>query len=283
MTRTTAIGYYHQNLVGLCQRLTDHLDTVPEGAPRERMWKGPRQQVVLAQGALEKPLVFDGNDRPGVMLAGAAQTYLHRYGVKVGNRPAIVTAHDSAWHTAFDLAEAGAKPAVIVDVPRQCRSGADRPRPCPRHRDAHSAAPSPAPPAGSGEVLRVNRMDGGKAGAARDIACDAVLMCGGWTLPPPLQPHPGQARLERGGPVLPPRHQDRGRADRRRRPRPLGHRRRAGGRRRGRPLAARDAGAGDGARLRRYRRPHRLGRDAEGCRPTRTPARPRPSSTSRTT
>mgnify|MGYP000952186686 CR=1 FL=1 len=113
---TTAIGYYHQNLVGLCQRLTDHLDTVPEGAPRERMWKVRAREVVLAQGALEKPLVFDGNDRPGVMLAGAAQTYLHRYGVKVGNRPAIVTAHDSAWHTAFDLAEAGAKPAVIVDV-----------------------------------------------------------------------------------------------------------------------------------------------------------------------
>ena len=71
---------------------------------------------MLAQGALEKPLVFDGNDRPGVMLAGAAQTYLNRYGVKVGDRPAIVTAHDSAWHAAFDLAEAGAKPAAIVDV-----------------------------------------------------------------------------------------------------------------------------------------------------------------------
>ena len=88
MTRTTAIGYYHQNLVGLAQRLTDHLATAPEGAPRERLWKVRAGQVVLAQGALEKPLVFDGNDRPGVMLAGAAQTYLTRYGVKVGDRPA---------------------------------------------------------------------------------------------------------------------------------------------------------------------------------------------------
>ena len=119
MTRTTAIGYYHQNLVGLAQRLTDHLATAPADAPRERMWKVRAREVVLAQGALEKPLVFDGNDRPGVMLAGAAQTYLNRYGVKVGDRPAIVTAHDSAWYTAFDLAEAGAKPAVIVDVRRK--------------------------------------------------------------------------------------------------------------------------------------------------------------------
>ena len=116
LTRTTAIGYYHQNLVGLAQRLTDHLAAPPADAPRERLWRVRAGQVVLAQGALEKPLVFDGNDRPGVMLAGAAQTYLNRYGVRVGDRPAIVTAHDSAWHAAFDLAGTGAKPAVIVDV-----------------------------------------------------------------------------------------------------------------------------------------------------------------------
>ena len=148
--RTTAIGYYHQNLVGLCQRLTDHLATAPDGAPRERLWKVRAGQVVLAQGALEKPLVFDGNDRPGVMLAGAAQTYLNRYGVKVGDRPAIVTAHDSAWHAAFDLAEAGARPAAIVDV----RAGGATPpsptAPAPSASRRCSAAPSPAPPAACG-------------------------------------------------------------------------------------------------------------------------------------
>ena len=181
MTRTTAIGYYHQNLVGLAQRLTDHLDTAPAGAPRERMWKVRAKEVVLAQGALEKPLAFDGNDRPGVLLAGAAQTYLNRYGVKVGNRPAVVTAHDSAWYAAFDLAEAGAKPVVIVDV----RASVD-PALTDRARAlgietllGHTVTGT------SGRLrvksLRVNRMDGGKAGDARDIACDAVLMCGGWT------------------------------------------------------------------------------------------------------
>jgi sarcosine oxidase subunit alpha len=64
MTRTTAIGYYHQNMIGLCQKLTDHLSDVPADAPRERLWRVRAGQVVLAQGALEKPLVFDGNDRP---------------------------------------------------------------------------------------------------------------------------------------------------------------------------------------------------------------------------
>jgi len=181
LSRTTAIGYYHQNLIGLAQRVTDHLATLPADAPRERMWKVRANQVVLAQGALEKPLVFDGNDRPGVMLAGAAQTYLNRYGVKVGDRPAVVTAHDSAWYAAFDLAEAGTKPAAIVDV---------RPDVDPALTDRARALGietllgyTVSGTSGRLRVksLRVNRVQNGAAGAAREIRCDAVLMCGGWT------------------------------------------------------------------------------------------------------
>ncbi len=181
MTRTTAIGYYHQNLLGLAQRLTDHLATAPEGAPRERLWKVRANQVVLAQGALEKPLVFDGNDRPGVMLAGAAQTYLNRYGVKVGDRPAIVTAHDSAWHAAFDLAEARARPAVIVDVrPTVDHALTDR-----AHALGIEALLGRTVTGTSGRLrvksIRVNRVENGTACTPRDISCDVVLMCGGWT------------------------------------------------------------------------------------------------------
>ncbi|TSD83895.1 sarcosine oxidase subunit alpha [Mycobacterium sp. KBS0706] len=181
MPRTTAIGYYHQNLLGLCQKVTDHLATAPEGAPRERLWKVRAGQVVLAQGALEKPLVFDGNDRPGVMLAGAAQTYLNRHGVKVGDRPSVVTAHDSAWHAAFDLAEAGVKPAAIVDLrPAVDAALIDRARALGIEvLLGHTATGT----RGRLRVkaLRVNPLREGRAGAARAIACDAVLMCGGWT------------------------------------------------------------------------------------------------------
>ncbi|TPE44585.1 FAD-dependent oxidoreductase, partial [Amaricoccus solimangrovi] len=181
MPRTTAIGYYHQNLIGLAQRLTDHLAEVPAGAPRERLWKVRAGHVVLAQGALEKPLVFDGNDRPGVMLAGAAQTFLHRFGVKVGDRPAIVTAHDSAWATAFDLAAAGVKPVAIIDVrPAVDALLTDRARALGIETlTGHTVTGT------SGRLrvksVRVNRVENGKAGAARALACDALLMCGGWT------------------------------------------------------------------------------------------------------
>ncbi|MDP5307381.1 sarcosine oxidase subunit alpha [Paracoccus spongiarum] len=181
MTRTTAIGYYHQNFVGLCERLTDHLDTPPANAPRERMWRVRADQVVLAQGALEKPLVFDGNDRPGVMLAGAAQTYLNRYGVRVGDNPAVLTSHDSAWYAAFDLADAGSRIAAIIDTRSEIRADlldAARQRGI-RVLQGHTATGT------KGRLriasVRVNPLRGGTVGAGREIACDALLMSGGWT------------------------------------------------------------------------------------------------------
>src|SRR3546814_19563501 len=105
LPRTTAIGYYHQNFLGLCQRLTAHLAEPPATAPRERMWRVRAEQVVLAQGAIEKPLVFGGNDRPGVMLAGPARTHLHRQRVKAGNHAALVTPPDAAWFDPFHRAQ----------------------------------------------------------------------------------------------------------------------------------------------------------------------------------
>jgi sarcosine oxidase subunit alpha len=182
LTRTTAIGYYHQNLLGLCERLTDHLGSVPAGAPRERMWKVRTKEVILAQGAIEKPLVFDGNDRPGVMLAGAARTYLNRYGVKVGESVAVVASHDSAWLAAFDLARAGVKVAAIVDVRPTVADGlASRAKSLGIETLLGWTATGT-----SGRLrvksLRANRVTpGDHVDAPRTIACDAVLMCGGWT------------------------------------------------------------------------------------------------------
>ena len=76
LTRTTAFGYFPHNLIGLNQRLSDHLAAPLPGQLRERLWQVRAATVVLATGAIERPLVFPGNDRPGILLAGAAQTYL---------------------------------------------------------------------------------------------------------------------------------------------------------------------------------------------------------------
>ena len=181
MTRTTAIGYYHQNMLGLCERVTDHLPSLPADTPRERMWRVRARQVVLAQGALEKPLVFHGNDRPGVMLAGAAQTYLNRYGVRVGDAPVVVTSHDSAWYAAFDLQNAGARVQAIVDTRATVREdlvNEARALGIPV-RLSHTVT------ATSGRLriggVRVNPVNGTHVGAGQQIKCDALLMSGGWT------------------------------------------------------------------------------------------------------
>ncbi|MBT9386449.1 sarcosine oxidase subunit alpha [Pseudooceanicola sp. CBS1P-1] len=181
MTRTTAIGYYHENMVGLVQRVSDHLDHVPEGAPRERLWRVRAKQVVLAQGALEKPLVFDGNDRPGVMLASAAQTYLNRYGVKVGSRAVVVTTHDSAWYAAFDLAEAGISVAAIADI----RPKIDAELVSKARALGIEVLPSHTVITTRGRLrvksVSVAPVSNGAVGTSRVIPCDVVLMSGGWT------------------------------------------------------------------------------------------------------
>lgn len=172
LPRTTAIAYDHQNMVACVERLTDHLASPPEGAPRERLWRVRAGHVVLAQGAIEKPLVFQGNDRPGIMLAGAALTYLERFGVAVCERPIIVTSHDSAYQTAFALQDAGATINAILDV----RSDVP-PHLCAELERRRIPLMNRTVPTATAGRTRVHALE------ARDDwhTCDALLMCGGWT------------------------------------------------------------------------------------------------------
>ena len=85
LPRSTVFGYYDHNFLGIVQRRTDHRRlTAQSGAPRQRLHRVRARQVILATGAIERPLVFGNNDVPGVMLAGAVRTYLNRYGVAAG-------------------------------------------------------------------------------------------------------------------------------------------------------------------------------------------------------
>jgi sarcosine oxidase, subunit alpha len=121
LPRTTAFGYFPHNHLGLVERLTDHLADPPAGAARERLWQVRAREVVLAAGAIEQPVVFPGNDRPGVMLAGAARTYLRRYGVRAGTRAVVITTNDAAIDAAHDLEAAGVEIAAVADL----RTGAN--------------------------------------------------------------------------------------------------------------------------------------------------------------
>jgi sarcosine oxidase subunit alpha len=183
LTRTTAFGYFSHNLVGLNERLTDHLCSLPEHLPRERTWQVRAKEVILATGAIERPLVFPGNDRPGVMLASAARTYANRYGVLPGSTAVVVAAHDEAYRSAIDLNSAGVKIALIVDV----RDSADGALPN-AAREAGLQVQVQSTIVGTTGRLRVNaaqvaRIDshGDVSGGSDTITCDLVVMSGGLT------------------------------------------------------------------------------------------------------
>ena len=88
----------------------------PRRVSRQRVWRIRARHVVVAAGAHERPVVFTDNDRPGIMLAHGARTFLHRYGVKVGEQAVVFTTNDSAYLAAFDLHDAGVRINAIVDA-----------------------------------------------------------------------------------------------------------------------------------------------------------------------
>lgn len=115
LPRSTVFGYFEQNFLTIAQRCTAHLGLHHPGRVQQRMWRVRARQVVLAQGAFERPLVFCNNDRPGVMLASAVSTYINRYAVCPGRRAVVFTNNDSAYQTALDLRRAGIEVAAIID------------------------------------------------------------------------------------------------------------------------------------------------------------------------
>jgi sarcosine oxidase subunit alpha len=177
LPRTTAFGYFAHNMVGLSERVTDHLARPPEHLPRERLWQVRAQEVVIAAGALERPLVFPHNDRPGVMLANAARSYVNRYGAVPGRRAVIAAAHDSAYRAALDLHAAGV--AVTVADLRTAVTGelAAQARDCGISvRTATSVTAT-----GGGTRVAWASLAPVAGGTSETIVCDTLLMAGGWT------------------------------------------------------------------------------------------------------
>jgi sarcosine oxidase subunit alpha len=159
----TVWGWREHNLLMVQERAPAHPGLI------ERGWRVRAGHVVCATGAIERMLVFAGNDRPGVMLASAAQAYVNRWAVRPGARAVIFTNNDTAFEAARDLASAGVEIAAIVD--------------------SRPDATAPGLPLLAGHVVR--RTFGARAlrgvevaphvgGPARRIPCDLLAVSGGW-------------------------------------------------------------------------------------------------------
>ncbi|MGH3583274.1 MAG: ferredoxin, partial [Mycobacterium sp.] len=179
LQRTTAFGHYDDGFVLALQRRTDHLGAhAPAAVSRQRVWRIRARRIVLATGAHERPIVFSDNDRPGIMLANSARTFLHRYGVKVGDRAVVFTTNDSAYLAAADLHDAGVGITAIVDA---------RAEVAPHLHDECAAR---------GIAIQLSSVVSGTRGEARishavvgplrgngdpvTVPCDALLVSGGW-------------------------------------------------------------------------------------------------------
>jgi sarcosine oxidase subunit alpha len=115
MTRTCAFGIYDHNLVCAREILLPQGACIAGGALRERLWKIRARAVIVAAGAFERPMIFPNNDRPGVMLAGAADKYAHAFGVACGQRVVIAANSDSAYRVAASLLTAGVNVTALID------------------------------------------------------------------------------------------------------------------------------------------------------------------------
>ena len=176
LRRTTIFGVYDGGTYGALERVSDHLAEPADHMPRQRLWRIIAKRSILAAGAIERPLVFGDNDRPGIMLAGAVRTYLNRYAVAPGRTAIVFSNNDDAALTIADLHRAGVSVAALVD-PRQ---------------DVPAALQAAAKNAGArliagGSIERAlgsKNVEGAEIGLSDGsrlaLRCDLIAMSGGW-------------------------------------------------------------------------------------------------------
>jgi sarcosine oxidase subunit alpha len=115
LKRTSVFGVYDGGTYGALEKVSDHRIAPLAGEVRQRIWTIVAKNAILASGAIERPIVFGGNDVPGIMLGSAARTYVNRFGATPGWKVAVFTSADDGWRTARDLLSAGVEVVAIVD------------------------------------------------------------------------------------------------------------------------------------------------------------------------
>ena len=183
LPRTTVCGYYDHGYLIALERVTNHLGPPRDGSlPRERLWRIRARQVVLASGAIERPLVFAGNDRPGVMLASAVRTYLRRFGVLAGREVVVFTNNDSAYCTALDARTAGASVQVVdmrTGEPGPLAAVAEAAR-IPIHRGHGVVATQGVKALRGCTIAPLHAGGSGFSVRSQSLRCDALAVSGGW-------------------------------------------------------------------------------------------------------
>jgi sarcosine oxidase subunit alpha len=184
LTSTMAVAYYDHDLVALAQTVDGAQGGTGAGRAgyRERLWLVRAGKVVLATGAIEQPLIFSNNDRPGIMLAGAASKYVQRHGVAPGRSVVVATNNDSAYAVAKMLREAGVNVTDLVDSRAAVSARLVDPLRAVGVVVKTSALPVDTAGFSALKSVVIGHLDrSAKIKGSNWVSCDTLLVSGGWS------------------------------------------------------------------------------------------------------
>jgi len=184
-TRTSVAAYHQYNYLLARENLTDHLEKKDKtNKIRQRLLKIRAKKVILATGALERPMVFNNNDRPGIMLSSAIKKYSDFYGVACGRKIVFFTNNDSAYESALSLNDKGIKVEAVVDIRKQSETNLEK-----RVIDAgikiyweHTVVDTSGyKRLNNVSIMKLSNDGTSVTGNKISISCDCLGVAGGWT------------------------------------------------------------------------------------------------------
>ena len=184
-TRTSLATFHGYNYLLAKENLTDHLSVNDrKDKIRQRLWKIRAKKVIIATGAIERPLIFNNNDRPGILLSSSIKKYIDYYGVKCGTKISIFTSNDSAYETVLSLYKNGVKVNSIIDIRDKSESLIVK-----KVQDIgikiywkHTVVNTKGyKRINSIELMKLNEKGTGVIGDKINESCDCLGISGGWT------------------------------------------------------------------------------------------------------
>ncbi len=184
-TRTTLAAYHSYNYLLARENLTDHLSLdEKKNKIRQRLWKIRAKKVIISTGSMERPLIFNNNDRPGIILSSSIKKYIDYFGVKCGQKISLFTNNDSAYETAISLNHSGVTVNSIIDIRNKSNSSIVKSAEnlgIKIHWKHTVVNTSGYKRINSIEIMRLSDNNSGIVGNKLKEKCDCLGISGGWT------------------------------------------------------------------------------------------------------
>ena len=184
-TRTSLAAYHSYNYLLARENLTDHLSlNERKDKIRQRLWKIRAKKVIIATGAIERPLIFNNNDRPGIILSTSIKKYIDYYGVKCGQKISLFTNNDSAYETSISLNNSGVNVNSVIDIRDKSNSSIVKQAEklgIKIHWKHTVVNTHGYKKINSIELMKISDDGSGVVGNKKNFECDCLGISGGWT------------------------------------------------------------------------------------------------------